>query len=173
MKVSDVCRDTSLIRNSNPPQDHHEALDIGLLQGPGCRLFLMSKVPLWFARRQSADVEHNNLTYVWVCTQAQLLCRCIAGRRIGVVNRLSRVSPTAEGSRVITMQCSKQMIKMFWQTIFETKSCFVCRREELFLDHWGLKILTEGGSGLSLRYSGKVTRTRALGVHSAYRILDH
>ena len=39
-------RDTSQIRNSAPPWDHHRALDIVLLQGPRGSLFLMSEGPL-------------------------------------------------------------------------------------------------------------------------------
>ena len=70
---------------------------------------------------------------------------------------------TTLGSRVIMKETRR----------LKANLCCVCRREELFLDHWGLKILTEGGSGLSLRYSGKVTRTRALLVHTAHIILDH
>ena len=38
--------DTSLIRNSPPPQDHYRALGIVLLQGPRGARFLMSEVPL-------------------------------------------------------------------------------------------------------------------------------
>ena len=34
-------------KKSPPPQDHHRALDILLLQGPRGALFLMSEVPLW------------------------------------------------------------------------------------------------------------------------------
>ena len=37
-------RDTSLIRNSPPPWDHHFALSIVLLQGPRGAVFLMSEV---------------------------------------------------------------------------------------------------------------------------------
>ena len=40
-------RDTSLIRNPQPPQDHHKALGIGILQGPRVGRFLMSEVPLY------------------------------------------------------------------------------------------------------------------------------
>jgi len=39
-------RDTSLIRNCPPPQDHHRALGIILLKGPRGALFLMSEVPV-------------------------------------------------------------------------------------------------------------------------------
>ena len=39
-------RGTSLIRNSSPPQDHHRALGIFLVQGPRGALSRMSKVPL-------------------------------------------------------------------------------------------------------------------------------
>ena len=43
------CQDhvgTSLIRNSPPPQDHHRALEIAILQGPGSALVFMGEVPL-------------------------------------------------------------------------------------------------------------------------------
>ena len=40
-------RVTSLIRNNNPPQGHHKALGIFLLQDPRGARFFMSKVPLY------------------------------------------------------------------------------------------------------------------------------
>ena len=40
-------RGTSFIRTPPPPQDHHRALDTGLLKGPRGRLFLMGQVPLY------------------------------------------------------------------------------------------------------------------------------
>jgi len=42
---------TSLIRNSPPPQDHHRALGIFLLQGPRGALFLMNEVTLYAGKR--------------------------------------------------------------------------------------------------------------------------
>jgi len=38
------CWGTSFIRNGTPPQDHHKALGIDLLQGPREALLLMSEV---------------------------------------------------------------------------------------------------------------------------------
>jgi hypothetical protein len=40
-------RGTSLIRNRHPPQDHHRALDIGILSGPRGKHFLVSEVTLY------------------------------------------------------------------------------------------------------------------------------
>ena len=40
------CRGTSLIRNSQPPLDHHRTLDVVLLQDPREGVFLMSEVPV-------------------------------------------------------------------------------------------------------------------------------
>ena len=40
-------RGSLLMRNCHPPQDHHSAICILLLQGPGGSLFLMSEVPLY------------------------------------------------------------------------------------------------------------------------------
>ena len=41
---------TSLIRNGTPPEDHHKAQGIVLLQGPREALFLMSVVNLYLLR---------------------------------------------------------------------------------------------------------------------------
>jgi len=46
-QIPTVYRDSSLIRNTPPPEGHHAALDIVLLLGPRGALFLMSEVPLY------------------------------------------------------------------------------------------------------------------------------
>ena len=47
MAVNIFHRSTSLIRNRHPPQDHHRAPAINLLQATRVGRFLMSKVPLY------------------------------------------------------------------------------------------------------------------------------
>jgi len=44
---------TSLIRNCHPPQDHHRALGMALLQGPMGGGVLMSEVPLYIYKTPS------------------------------------------------------------------------------------------------------------------------
>jgi len=52
-------RGTSLIRNSAPPQDHHRALGIVLLQGPRRRVFLMSEIPLYCRQHRPLQTDRS------------------------------------------------------------------------------------------------------------------
>jgi hypothetical protein len=49
-------RSTSLIRNSAPPQDHHRALGIVLLQGRRGAMFFISEA-LLYALNQSSPIQ--------------------------------------------------------------------------------------------------------------------
>ena len=45
-------RGTSLMRNRRRPQDHHRAIDMGLLWGPRRKRFFMREVPLYMYSRK-------------------------------------------------------------------------------------------------------------------------
>jgi hypothetical protein len=67
LRPGGVYRGTSLKRNALPPQDHHRALGIVLLQGPMETWSLMSEVPLQLAHQvKCKGMGQTWLGVVWV-----------------------------------------------------------------------------------------------------------
>ena len=63
------CRGTSLVRKAPlPPQDHHRALGIVLLEGARGALFLMSEVPVYLAYMKAPPPRTLQEAYAWGLT---------------------------------------------------------------------------------------------------------